>query len=636
MLSFSVVTPTLGESRFYAEAIDSVSGQLSGDAGDEHLVVTTTEDRSGFLATQLANPPRVIAAAPRGAADAFNQGLTEVKGDLIGCLPDDDVYLPGALDRVREIFRTHPEIDVVYGGLEQIDEDSVAYRKRLPRPISASRLRRRNPTLPPSLFFRRSFLDDIGLLDASLAYHYWYDFVLRGSLAGKRFYRVKECLSGKRRHRKNRQFRTLDTSESVDLSFERIQMLIKHYDAVPASAALDLAHWQAEAEGHDPLTRGYDSAVLRNAATVRLTPHLHPGKRRLDAASGPDGHVSSGQVSSDQNGKPTYRRDLRLSLVHFRNQTRHAIKYPRAITRFLPGRVGPGLRAFFRSRLFQLKQHAPRASRLLCKCSEKPASEPLTIGIVTPNLNSADFLERTIRSVLDQDYPSLQYVVQDGQSRDHSVEVIKRYADRLHHWDSRQDTGQTQAINRGMKHLDAEVMAYLNSDDILLPGSLSYVSEYFRRNPDVDVIYGHRLIIDGDDQEIGRWILPPHDDHAIMFADYIPQETMFWRRSAWDAVEGSLDESFQFAMDWDLILRFRAAGMKFVRVPRLLGAFRVIETQKTQVLLETAGMTEMNRLRNRELGRIPTSREMNRAIRPYRFRQWVQHHAHSVIESTLG
>ena len=161
------------------------------------------------------------------------------------------------------------------------------------------------------------------------------------------------------------------------------------------------------------------------------------------------------------------------------------------------------------------------------------------------------------------------------------------------------------------------------------------MSEYFRRNPKVDVIYGHRLIIDGNDQEIGRWILPKHDDHAIKFADYIPQETMFWRRSAWNAVGASLDESFQFAMDWDLILRFRAAGMNFVRVPRFLGAFRVIETQKTQVLLETLGATEMNRLRRRELGHIPTSREMRRAIRPYRFRQWVQHHTHTLLEPAV-
>ena len=86
-------------------------------------------------------------------------------------------------------------------------------------------------------------------------------------------------------------------------------------------------------------------------------------------------------------------------------------------------------------------------------------------------------------------------------------------------------------------------------------------------------------------------------------------------------------------MDWDLILRFRAAGMKFVRVPRFLGAFRLVESQKTQALLETVGHTEMNRLRIREFGRIPTRREMSRAIRPYRLRQWFQHHLTSLTGS---
>ena len=106
-------------------------------------------------------------------------------------------------------------------------------------------------------------------------------------------------------------------------------------------------------------------------------------------------------------------------------------------------------------------------------------------------------------------------------------------------------------------------MAWLNSDDLLLPGALFYVAEYFRKHPEVDVIYGHRIIINEDNRETGRWVLPPHNDNMLQWADYVPQETMFWRRDLWDKVGGYVDESFQFAMDWELILRFRNAGAVF-------------------------------------------------------------------------
>ncbi len=130
-------------------------------------------------------------------------------------------------------------------------------------------------------------------------------------------------------------------------------------------------------------------------------------------------------------------------------------------------------------------------------------------------------------------------------------------------------------------------MAYLNSDDILLGGALDYVAAYFSAHPEVDVIYGHRIIIDEEDREIGRWILPRHDRRVIRWSDYIPQETMFWRRRIWEAAGGRLDESFQFAMDWDLILRFDDAGAVFRRVPAFLAAFRHHAGQKTISAMDT-------------------------------------------------
>lgn len=275
-------------------------------------------------------------------------------------------------------------------------------------------------------------------------------------------------------------------------------------------------------------------------------------------------------------------------------------------------------------RLFKLRNYDPRP----LKCPPaylrtRPPADPPLISIVTPNLNQGSFIEATIRSVLDQEYPATQYIVQDGGSTDQSLDVIRRFEPRISRWASEKDSGQTNAINRGMQHASGEIMAYLNSDDILLPGSLAYVARYFDSHPEVDVVYGHRVLIDDDGQDIGRWVLPPHDDGVLPYCDYIPQETMFWRRRIWDRVGGQLDEAFHFAMDWDLILRFRGAGAKFQRLPRFLGAFRISSDNKTTKLLETVGRRDMEILRKRVLGRIPSDAEIHQVIRPYLWRHWL-------------
>jgi GT2 family glycosyltransferase len=230
-----------------------------------------------------------------------------------------------------------------------------------------------------------------------------------------------------------------------------------------------------------------------------------------------------------------------------------------------------------------------------------PADRLPRIAIVTPSYNQAHFLATTLTSVLRQDYPHLLYVVQDGGSTDRSVEVIKREAARIYHWESARDNGQADAIRQGFKHVadhlgPNDLMAWLNSDDLLGPRTLHAVAKYFVEHPDVDVVYGHRIIIDETDRDIGRWVMPPHDNTALEWIDYVPQETLFWRKRAWDRV-GGLDPTFQFALDWDLIARFQQAGMKLVRLPWFLGAFRVHAAQKTSQQIHTLGHEEMTRIR---------------------------------------
>jgi len=262
----------------------------------------------------------------------------------------------------------------------------------------------------------------------------------------------------------------------------------------------------------------------------------------------------------------------------------------------------------------------PRPVHVPARYHRKPAlTNPPVISVVTPSYNQGVFLEKTITSVLDQEYPRLQYVVQDGGSTDETAGVLALYRDRLHHSEMRQDKGQSNAINLGFAHTSGEIMAYLNSDDLLLPGALHTVAKYFEDHPDVDVVYGHRVVIDRDGNELGRWVIPPHDADILKWADYVPQETMFWRRRIWDKV-GGIDESFRFAMDWDLLLRFQEAGAKFHRIGRFLGAFRVHNTSKTTTVVKTTGSEEMARLRERCHGREVTGEEIQHGIRRYLLR----------------
>jgi glycosyltransferase involved in cell wall biosynthesis len=247
------------------------------------------------------------------------------------------------------------------------------------------------------------------------------------------------------------------------------------------------------------------------------------------------------------------------------------------------------------------------------------------LSIVTPSFNQGRFLERTLRSVLDQHYPKLEYIVKDGGSSDETVDILKRYQSSLTFCESAKDRSQAHALNLGFRHASGEIMAYLNSDDLLLPGSLHYVAAYFARHPEADVVYGHRVMVDENNSEVGRWVLPPHDDGVLSWADYVPQETLFWRRRVWERVGATFDESFDFALDWDLILRFRDVGARFVRLPRFLGGFRLHPQQKTASQLAHLGLHEMNRLRQRCNGRPVSYAEISRHIARYLFRHVFYH-----------
>lgn len=292
------------------------------------------------------------------------------------------------------------------------------------------------------------------------------------------------------------------------------------------------------------------------------------------------------------------------------------------------------VRELTRPRLGALRNHAPVPLAVPTHyfAADAPTPPP-TISLVTPSFNQGRFLERTLYSVVSQNYPALEYVVQDGGSADETLEVLRRYEGSLTHWASEPDGGQADAINRGFMDTSGEIMAYVNSDDLLLPGSLAYVAGYFAAHPDVDVVYGNRLIIDEHDVQVGMWVLPRHDDEELALVDFVPQETLFWRRAAWEAAGGQIDASLRFALDWDLLLRLRDCGAKMVRLPRFLGAFRAHEEQKTAKWHEHY-LTETDALRRRVHGRGMSHDEAVARAAPY-LRRHVAHHLWQRLKQRL-
>jgi glycosyltransferase involved in cell wall biosynthesis len=285
-----------------------------------------------------------------------------------------------------------------------------------------------------------------------------------------------------------------------------------------------------------------------------------------------------------------------------------------------------------RPRIGHLRHHEPRTLRVPAKYFRVQAPSPApSVSIVTPSYQQGRFLGRTLYSVVSQGYPALEYVVEDGGSTDETPEVLRRFGPLLTRWSSEPDGGQADALNRGFAGTSGEIMAWLNSDDLLLPGALAYVARFFADNPEVDVVYGHRIMIDENDAQIGIWILPQHDDLALTLADHVPQETVFWRRRIWEAAGGHVDPSFSYALDWDLLLRFRDARARMVRLPRYLGAFRVHDAQKS-VTACGAGLVECASLRKRVHGRPVSTEEVLSRLRPYLVRHILVHTGRCALE----
>jgi len=190
-----------------------------------------------------------------------------------------------------------------------------------------------------------------------------------------------------------------------------------------------------------------------------------------------------------------------------------------------------------------------------------------SITIITPSYNQADFIDRTLRSVLDQDYPALEYIVVDGASTDRSPEIIERYADRLAWWVSEPDDGQTHAINKGLQRATGDIVAYLNSDDLLLPGALQAVANAFAATDRSWVAGACRFErADGTLEHVWSPTMPQGRRFSWMIQPWsVPQPSSFWSRSLFERY-GPFRTDMHYVFDTEFMLRLAYAG----EMPELL------------------------------------------------------------------
>jgi len=202
------------------------------------------------------------------------------------------------------------------------------------------------------------------------------------------------------------------------------------------------------------------------------------------------------------------------------------------------------------------------------------------ITIVTPSYNQGQFLDDTIQSVLGQGYTNLEYIVMDGGSTDNSVEIIRRHEKHLAHWVSAPDGGQAAAINAGFARATGGILGWLNSDDIYLPGALSFVAG--RLNPATpELLFGNCLHLQEGSAEVrGSDVARRRADRGLKLYDPIIQPSAFWTRNAWETV-GPLDDSLHYSFDWEWFLRAEQAEVTFAAVDKYLSVYRLHDAHKT-------------------------------------------------------
>ncbi|MFY7788708.1 MAG: glycosyltransferase family 2 protein [Thermoflexibacteraceae bacterium] len=258
------------------------------------------------------------------------------------------------------------------------------------------------------------------------------------------------------------------------------------------------------------------------------------------------------------------------------------------------------------------------------------------ISIITPSYNQADYLRHTITSILNQNYPNLEYIIIDGGSTDGSLEIIKEYASQLSYWESEGDKGMYHALHKGFERSTGEIMAWLNADDILQPNALWLLAEIFSQSEQIEWIQGYPSIIDENNRTV-RLIYTQlnksffYSKKYIATGTYIQQESTFWRRSLWEKAGGYISQDYHYAGDFELWIRFfQYAPLHFVYAP--LGAFRMRNAQQASQIYYQDYVAETVTI----LAKYPLSPQEQRLLRNSLFYEKIANKCNFWVQKLFG
>jgi len=205
------------------------------------------------------------------------------------------------------------------------------------------------------------------------------------------------------------------------------------------------------------------------------------------------------------------------------------------------------------------------------------------ITVVTPSYNQAQFLEQTILSVIGQGYPNLEYIVMDGGSKDGSVDIIKKYESNITYWQSQKDNGQGAAINAGFSRATGDILCWLNSDDLYMPGTLLKIGRLFKDVTEPMITFGNCLhFYENSAKTRGSDVEKHHKELQLELCDYVIQPSSFWNRQAW-VKTGIIDESFHYVFDWEWFIRAKRSGVIFSPQRDYLSLYRIHDAHKSGV-----------------------------------------------------
>jgi glycosyltransferase involved in cell wall biosynthesis len=233
---------------------------------------------------------------------------------------------------------------------------------------------------------------------------------------------------------------------------------------------------------------------------------------------------------------------------------------------------------------FVARLHWPEIKQLAATDMPPPVTDmPPRISVVMPSYNQARFIERSILSVLNQNYPNLDFIIIDGGSSDGTVDIIRKYEKYLSYWISEPDAGQSDALNKGYGLASGEIFGWMNSDDVYLPGAFAYAVAALEDNPNKKIVFGDWLLINVDDDV--QDVVHAFDfslSHLKYEGFHTHPQSMFWRREVHERFEG-FDVTLHNTMDYQMFLAIGSneGDAAFLRIPRPLGAFRCHEEQKT-------------------------------------------------------